>query len=188
MLKKIFFFLFLGLFGCSKNSDLDSNSPKIGNININRLKTDSNGLSLASAKINTIHGDIVIRFFTKAAPVTSARIISLIQSKFYDGMIIHRSIPNFIIQFGDPTGTGTGGSGIKLKSEFSDLQHIKGTIGLAHGPDINSGDSQMYICLTTFPHLDKKNTVFAQVVEGFDVLSKLAKGDKIISIALDMKN
>ena len=96
-------------------------------------------------------------------------------------------IPNFIIQTGDPTGVGNGGSGVKIKPEFSELQHIKGTIGLAHGYDINSGDSQFYICLTTLPHLDKKNSVFGQVVEGFDVLAKLSKGDRILSIELDLK-
>jgi cyclophilin family peptidyl-prolyl cis-trans isomerase len=160
---------------------------KSGNIDINSLKTDLNGLSTASATISTVHGEIVMRFYTKAAPVTTSRIMQLIQDKFYDGMIIHRLIPNFVVQMGDPTGSGNGGSGVKLKPEFTELQHIKGTIGLARGVDINSGDSQFYICLTTLPHLDGKYTVFGQVVEGLDVLPKLSKGDKILSMSLNIK-
>ena len=103
-------------------------------------------------------------------------------------MIIHRALPNFIIQTGDPTGTGSGGSGTKLKAEFNELQHIKGTIGMARGIDKDSGDSQFYISLTTLSHLDGKNTVFAQVVDGLDVLPKLSKGDRIISITLNLKD
>ncbi len=159
-----------------------------GSIDTHKLKTDIGGLSNASATIQTVYGNIVFRFYTKAAPVTSARIMQLIQSKFYDNMVFHRAIPNFVIQTGDPTGTGNGGSGVKLKAEFSDLQHIKGTIGMAKSIDPNSADSQFYICLTTLPHLDKKNTVFGQVVEGLELLPKLAKGDRILSITLNLND
>lgn len=159
-----------------------------GSIDTHKLKTDIGGLSNASATIQTVHGNITFRFYTKSAPVTSARIIQLIQNKFYDNMIFHRAIPNFIVQTGDPSGTGNGGSGIKLKPEFSDLQHIKGTVAMAKSIDPNSADSQFYICLTTLPHLDKKNTIFGQVVEGLELLPKLAKGDRILSISLNLKD
>jgi cyclophilin family peptidyl-prolyl cis-trans isomerase len=186
-MKKLCLIFILLFVSCSKEEKTNLNTNVHHNIAIKSLKTDSNGLSLATATIKTVHGNIEFRFFTKAAPFTSARIMELIQQKFYDGLLIHRMIPNFIIQTGDPTGIGNGGSGVKIKPEFSELQHIKGTIGLAHGYDINSGDSQFYICLTTLPHLDKKNSVFGQVVEGFDVLAKLSKGDRILSIELDLK-
>lgn len=159
-----------------------------GKIEVDKLQTDIGGLSTTSATIKTVHGDIVFRFYTKAAPQTSARIMELIQSKFYDGLVFHRAIPNFIIQTGDPTGTGVGGSGRKLKAEFNELQHIKGTIAMARGTDKNSADSQFYICLTTLSHLDGKNTIFGQVVDGLDVLPKLSKGDRVISITLNIKN
>jgi len=159
-----------------------------GKIAVDKMKTDIGGLSTTSATIKTIHGDIVFRFYTKAAPNTSARIMQLIQSKFYDGLIFHRAIPNFIIQTGDPTGLGDGGTGTKLKAEFNELQHIKGTIGMARGMNKDSGDSQFYICLTTLSHLDGKNTIFGQVVDGLDILPKLSKGDRIISITLNFKN
>jgi cyclophilin family peptidyl-prolyl cis-trans isomerase len=159
-----------------------------GGIAVENLKTDIGGLSTTSATLKTVHGDIVFRFYTKAAPRTSARIMQLIQNKFYDGLVFHRAIPNFIIQTGDPTGTGYGGSGTKLQAEFNELQHIKGTMALARGMDKNSADSQFYICLTTLPHLDGKNTVFGQVVDGIDILPKLSKGDRILSITLNIKN
>ncbi|MBP9681477.1 MAG: peptidylprolyl isomerase [Bacteriovorax sp.] len=184
----LFFFLFL-LNSCEFNR---TNSVLLSSINgeieVDKLKTDISGLSTTTATLKTIHGDIIFRFYTKAAPQTSARIMQLIQAKFYDGLIFHRAIPNFIIQIGDPTGTGNGGSGTKLKAEFNELQHIKGTIGMARGMDKNSADSQFYICLTTLPHLDGKNTVFGQVVDGLDILPKLSKGDRIISITLNIKN
>jgi cyclophilin family peptidyl-prolyl cis-trans isomerase len=159
-----------------------------GKIAVDKLKTDIGGLSTTSATIKTVHGDIVFRFYTKAAPNTSARIMQLIQSKFYDGLVFHRAIPNFIIQTGDPTGLGNGGTGSKLKAEFNELQHIKGTIGMARGMSKDSADSQFYICLTTLSHLDGKNTIFGQVVDGLDILPKLSKGDRVISITLNFKN
>ncbi len=188
---KLFSFIILFfLTGCNRNNhkiEIVAN-PNGEEINIDKLKTDIGGLSTASATMKTVHGDIVFRFYTKAAPRTSARIMQLIQNKFYDGLIIHRAIPNFIIQTGDPTGTGSGGSGTKLTSEFNELQHIKGTIGMARGIEKDSADSQFYISLTTLSHLDGKNTVFGQVVDGLDILPKLSKGDKVISIVLNLND
>ncbi|MGZ3788484.1 MAG: peptidylprolyl isomerase [Bacteriovorax sp.] len=191
-MKIFYFFSLFSLFllgSCEFNKTSSALLSSInGKIEVDKLKTDIGGLSTTSATIKTVHGDIVFRFYTKAAPHTSARIMQLIQNKFYDGLIFHRAIPNFIIQTGDPTGTGNGGSGTKLKAEFNELQHIKGTIAMARGMDKNSADSQFYICLTTLSHLDGKNTVFGQVVDGLDVLPKLSKGDRIISITLNIRN
>lgn len=190
---KLFKFLFLAtficLFSCSRSEkQVDVIAfPSGEEVSIENLNTDIGGLSDTTATINTVHGNIVFRFYTKSAPKTSARIMQLIQSKFYDGLVIHRAIPNFIIQTGDPTGTGSGGSGTLLAPEFNKIQHIKGTVAMARGTDVNSADSQFYIALTTLSHLDGKNTVFAQVVEGIDILAKLAKGDKINSITLNLK-
>ena len=181
-------YLVLFLVSCEFNKTSSNILSNInGKIQVDKLQTDIGGLSTTSATLKTIHGDIVFRFYTKAAPRTSARIMQLIQNKFYDGLIFHRAIPNFIIQTGDPTGTGDGGSGTKIKAEFNELQHIKGTIALARGPDKDSGDSQFYICLTTLSHLDGKNTIFGQVVEGLEVLPKLSKGDRVVSITLNIK-
>ncbi|RPJ72335.1 MAG: peptidylprolyl isomerase [Alphaproteobacteria bacterium] len=184
-----FLFLSMVLFSsCDFNKSNTTIISSIDGIEVDKLQTDIGGLSTTAATIKTIHGDIVFRFYTKAAPRTSARVMQLILAKFYDGLLFHRAIPNFIIQAGDPTGTGNGGSGTKLKSEFNELQHIKGTIAMARGMDKDSGDSQFYICLTTLSHLDGKNTIFGQVVDGLEVLPKLSKGDRIISITLNIKN
>ncbi|MBC7713758.1 MAG: peptidylprolyl isomerase [Rhizobacter sp.] len=189
-IKLFSFIFFILLVGCNRTGHkvelVAGDSGK--EIDIEKLKTDIGGLSTASATMKTVHGDIVFRFYTKAAPRTSARVMQLIQSKFFDGLVIHRAIPNFIIQTGDPTGSGTGGSGTKLKAEFNELQHIKGTMGMARGIDKDSADSQFYISLTTLSHLDGKNTVFGQVVDGLDILPKLSKGDRIITITLNLKD
>ena len=157
-----------------------------GVIEVLKLTTDISGLSTTSAIIKTVHGDVTFRFYTKAAPRTSSRIIELIQNKFYDGMIFHRAIPNFIIQTGDASISGRAPE--KFAPEFNELQHIKGTIAMARGIAKDSADTQFYISLTTLPHLDGKYTIFGQVVEGLDVLPKLAKGDRILSITLNIKN
>lgn len=173
--------------GCSDSSKQKALSDKDAeNFSHLNLKTDNSGLSTAFATIKTVHGDIVFRFYAQKAPITSKRIIHLIQTGFYNGLTFHRVIPNFIIQTGDPTGAGTGGSGIPLPLESNDIQHIKGTIGIARSIDPNSGDSQFYISLTTLPHLDRKYTVFGQVIEGLEILPKISKGDKILSIDLDL--
>ncbi len=179
--------LVFSLASCSKNTPTHStqfgeSSDFLNHLNI---KTDTAGLSNILAKMTTIHGDIVFRFYSTRAPKTSARIMKLIQDGFYNGLVFHRAIPNFVLQTGDPTGTGYGGSGVKLPFEPSDIQHVKGTIGLARSLDPSSGDSQFYICLSTLPHLDKQYTVFAQVIEGLEILDKLSKGDKILSIVLE---
>lgn len=188
ILSTFLLFIMVLMSSCEFNKTSSAILSNINGIEVDKLQTDIGGLSTTSATIKTIHGDIVFRFYTKAAPRTSARIMQLIQDKFYDGLLIHRAIPNFIIQTGDPTGTGNGGSGVKIKDEFNELQHIKGTIAMARGMDANSSDSQFYICLTTLSHLDGKNTIFGQVVDGLDVLPKLSKGDRVISITLNIKN
>lgn len=151
------------------------------------LKSDTNGLSLARATIKTVHGNIVFKFYPDKAPNTVNRIVELVKSGFYDGLTFHRVVPNFVIQGGDPTGTGTGGSGKKLKAEFNDIQHIRGTVAMARASDPDSADSQFYIALTTVPHLDGSYTVFGQVVEGLDLLDKVQVGDKILSMVIEEK-
>jgi len=154
-------------------------------INVTNLKTDSNGLSDLKAIIKTVHGNITFKFYSSKSPGTTARIIDLIQKGFYDGLAFHRVLPHYIVQTGDPTGTGQGGSEVKIKAEFNEIQHIKGTIAMARKiDDINSSDSQFYIALTTLPHLDGKYTVFGQVIAGLNILDKIQKDDKILSVVL----
>jgi len=158
----------------TSSSDLDSKS----------LETNSKGLTKLTAIIKTVHGNIAFKFYPKKAPSTVVRIIELIRQGFYDGIVFHRVIPNFVIQGGDPSGTGMNGSGKSLKAEFNDLKHILGTVAMARSQNVDSADSQFYIALRAIPHLDNKYTIFGQVVEGFDILRKIQQGDKMISVAL----
>lgn len=182
-------FVSFSLFSCSKPHSGPEliTFPSGEKVDITSLNTDIGGLSNTYALMKTPYGNISFRFYTKSAPKTSVRIMQLIQNGFYDNLPFHRVIENFLIQTGDPTDTGKGGSGQKLDPEFNSIQHIKGTIGLARSVDEKSGDSQFYIALTTLPHLDGKYTVFAQVVDGIDLLSKIKPGDRIESIRLTLE-
>lgn len=137
------------------------------------------------ARIKTVHGDIVFKFLVKDAPNTSARIQELIKSGFYNGLKFHRVIPGFVIQGGDPTGTGTSGSGKKLKAEFNQNKHVPGAVAMARSQDINSADSQFYISTGTHPHLDGKYTIFGQVIEGLEVANQIQQNDKMLTVTLE---
>jgi len=127
-------------------------------------------------KLETSMGVIKIKMFTDKAPLTTGHISGLVNKEFYDGIIFHRVIDGFMIQTGDPTGTGRGGSGTKIKDEFGPgLKHNKaGIVSMANaGP--NTGDSQFFICLDAQPHLDDKHAVFGEVISGMDVVKKIGK-------------
>lgn len=159
-----------------KNAENETNSL---------LSIDENGISTVSAIIKTVHGNISIKFYPKDAPVNVERFLELVQSGFYDGLMFHRVEKNFVIQSGDPTNTGNGGSGRKLPAEFNSHIHVLGTVGMARFPnDINSADSQFYISLNENPELDGKYTIIGKVTKGLEVLNKINKGDKIISLIL----
>ena len=136
-------------------------------------------------RIKTVHGDILIEFKPKKAPITSKRIKELVEQGFYNGLKFHRVIPGFVAQGGDPKGNGTGGSGKKIKAEFTDLKHEVGTVAMARGPDVDSADSQFYISLGVHPHLDGKYTIFGQVVEGIENATKISQGDKMLQVSLE---
>lgn len=177
--------LFLLIFiGCTKNTDTKTQEEVSDKkVDVFKINVDRTGLSESEGIIKTSHGNITFKFYPKKAPNTVARIIQLIQSGFYDGLSFHRVIPNFVIQTGDPTATGSGGSGKKIQAEFNNISHVTGTMAMARTlTDENSADSQFYIALTALPHLDNKYTVFGQVVDGLEILKKVKKGDKIISI------
>ncbi len=110
--------------------------------------------------------------------------INLVSSGFYDGLIFHRYEPNFVIQGGDPTGTGMGNSGKTVPLEITAHQHVKGALGMARSQDPNSASCQFYVCLADAHFLDKGYTVFGQIVEGMDNVLKLRKDDKMIKVIL----
>ncbi|HZD26131.1 MAG TPA: peptidylprolyl isomerase [Alphaproteobacteria bacterium] len=122
-------------------------------------------------------GRVVIEMRPDLAPHTVARIKELVRQKFYDGVVFHRVIDGFMAQTGDPTGTGTGGSGQKLKAEFSDAKHLRGTVSMARAADPNSADSQFFICFAAAPWLDGQYTIWGQVIDGMEYVDHIKKGE-----------
>ncbi len=130
--------------------------------------------------LETEKGMLVFQMFPEVAPQTVARISELADSGFFDGIVFHRVVADFVVQAGDPTGTGEGGSGRAIEAEFSHLHYVRGSVGMARDDDIHSSDSQFFICITDQPHLDGKYTLFGQVLEGLEVLDKIRQGDRIL--------
>ncbi|NLJ74350.1 MAG: peptidylprolyl isomerase [Firmicutes bacterium] len=133
-------------------------------------------------------GIIEVELFPQIAPNTVNSFISLVQAGFYDGVIFHRVIPGFMIQGGDPTGTGTGGPGYEIKGEFSqngypnELKHERGVISMARTPLPDSAGSQFFIMVADAPHLDGAYASFGKVISGMEVV------DKIVSVPRDFKD
>ena len=150
------------------------------------LVTNSEGLSGATVILQTTRGIIKYKFYTKDAPKTVHRMVELIQKGFYNDLTFHRVVPGFVIQGGDPTGTGMGGSGVNLPAEFNSRKHIPGAVAMARSQDINSADSQFYITLGTHPHLDGQYTIFGQVISGLDVANQIKTGDRMVKVTIEL--
>lgn len=133
--------------------------------------------------METSKGVIEIDLYPQYAPKTVNNFVFLSQEGYYDGVTFHRVIPNFVIQGGDPTGTGRGGPGYRFEDEFEDnpLKHETGALSMANaGPGTNG--SQFFITHSPQPHLDGKHTVFGKVVSGMEVVNAIKQGDKMIKV------
>ncbi len=130
--------------------------------------------------LETTQGPVVIAFRPDLAPGHVARIKELVRDGFYDGVVFHRVIDGFMAQTGDPTGTGTGGSGKKLAAEFTREPHTRGTVSMARSNNPNSGDSQFFICFADSPWLNNQYTVWGKVTEGMDNIDKIKRGEPVI--------
>ncbi len=128
---------------------------------------------MSKAILHTNHGDIELAFFDEDAAKTVSNFTDLVGKGFYDGVIFHRVIRDFMIQGGDPTGTGTGGPGYTFEDEINDHKVVRGAIAMANaGPNTNG--SQFFIVTTDqAPWLDGKHTVFGEVTAGMDVVDKI---------------
>ncbi len=146
---------------------------------------------------NTIYlelkdGRVTIEMRPDLAPNHVARVKELVRQEFYNGVVFHRVIEDFMAQTGDPTGTGSGGSGQKLDAEFTNEKHLRGTVSMARAGDPNSADSQFFIVFKTAPWLDGQYSIWGQVTDGMDVVDKIKMGapgsgtvnepDKIVSM------
>ena len=138
------------------------------------------------ATISTARGDIVIDLSAEHAPKTVNNFVFLARQGFYDGVLFHRVINNFMIQGGDPTGTGRGGPGYKFEDETANnpLKHETGVLSMANaGPGTNG--SQFFITHSPQSHLNGKHTVFGKVVEGQDVVDAIRQGDKMDKVTIE---
>jgi peptidylprolyl isomerase len=122
-------------------------------------------------------GRVTIRLRPDLAPKHVERVKELVGQGYYDGLKFHRVIPGFMAQTGCPQGTGMGGSGQKLKAEFTDEPFVRGTVGAARAMNPDSADSQFFIMFDEAPHLDGQYTVWGEVVDGMDLVDKIAKGE-----------
>jgi cyclophilin family peptidyl-prolyl cis-trans isomerase len=125
------------------------------------------------------HGKVVIELLPDVAPGHVARIKELTRQNFYDGVVFHRVIDGFMAQTGDPTGTGMGGSGKKLKAEFSAIPHERGVCSMARAQNPDSGDSQFFICFDDATFLDRQYTVWGRVIEGMENVDKIKRGEPV---------
>ena len=129
--------------------------------------------------LDTTKGTVVIAMRPDLAPKHVARIKELVRKGFYDGVAFHRVIEGFMAQTGCPHGTGTGGSGQKLKAEFNKEPHVRGTVSMARASDPDSGDSQFFICFDDASFLDGQYTAWGNVIEGMDNVDKIKRGEPV---------
>ena len=140
--------------------------------------------------LETTQGRVAIAMRPDLAPNHVARIKELVSDGFYDGVVFHRVIDGFMAQTGCPHGTGTGGSGRKLKAEFSKENHVRGTVSMARAQNPDSADSQFFICFAESSWLNGQYTVWGQVTQGMENVDKIKRGepvsnpDRIISAKL----
>jgi len=129
--------------------------------------------------LETTKGTVMIALRPDLAPAHVARIKELVEEGFYDGVAFHRVIDGFMAQTGCPQGTGTGGSGQKLKAEFSKEKHVRGTVSMARSQNPDSGDSQFFICFEESPWLNGQYTVWGMVVDGMENIDQIKRGEPV---------
>lgn len=137
-----------------------------------------------TATIETAKGNLVLELFASDVPLTVNNFVFLAREGFYDDTIFHRVIPDFIVQGGDPTGTGGGNPGYFFADEFTEHTHVTGALSMANsGSDTNG--SQFFITYSPQHHLDDMHSVFGQLTEGMTVLEKIEQGDTLMRITIE---
>ncbi len=166
------FLILMGTCGCGQNHT----EGTIDHIKYQETEEKTNYI-----KIEMKTQDIMIaELYPEIAPITVENFQKLVSEKFYDNLTFHRIVKNFMIQGGDPTATGTGGSKETIKGEFSangfqnELSHERGVLSMARNNDVNSASSQFFICQVDVPSLDGSYAAFGKLIAGFDTLDKLA--------------
>ena len=137
--------------------------------------------AVKGAVLHTSAGDIAWSFYVNEAPQTVRNFVRLAEAGYFDGLAIHRVVPNFVIQDGDPTGTGSGGPGYTIRCEYNRLRYDAGMVGMAlSGKD--TGGSQWFITHSPQPRLDGRYTIFARVTAGMDVVWRTVQGDRVLKV------
>ncbi len=131
--------------------------------------------------LDTTAGAMTVEFFPDKAPGHVENFVKLAEKGFYDGTVFHRVISGFMIQGGDPTGTGTGGPGWQIKAEFNDTPHVKGVLSMARSGDPNSAGSQFFVCHGDARFLDRQYTAFGRLAAGMETLDKIATAPVVSS-------
>jgi peptidylprolyl isomerase len=131
--------------------------------------------------LETTQGTVKIKMRPDLAPGHVARIKELVNQGFYNGIVFHRVIDGFMAQTGCPQGTGTGGSGKRLKAEFNPQPHVRGTVSMARAANPDSGDSQFFICFDDARFLDNQYTVWGEVIEGMENVDKIKRGEPVMN-------
>lgn len=146
---------------------------------------------ITKAVIHTSKGDVTVELYPKEAPLSVTNFAQLARGGYYNNLTFHRVVPNFVVQGGDPTGTGSGGPGYTIPAEIkgNPHRHVEGALAWARtGDEINperrSSGSQFYITLAETAFLDGAYTVFGKTISGMDVVKKIAQGDRIISVEI----
>jgi peptidyl-prolyl cis-trans isomerase B (cyclophilin B) len=130
---------------------------------------------MTTATLHTNHGAITLELFPEDAPKTVDNFVTLAEKGFYDGVVFHRVIPDFMIQGGDPTGTGSGGPGYEFEDEFNQQKIVRSALAMANaGPNTN-GSQFFIVTADACPWLDGKHTVFGRVTEGMDVVDRISQ-------------
>ncbi len=132
--------------------------------------------------IDTDRGTIQVELAVLDAPLTVENFVTLARKGFFNGLSIHRVVPDFVIQDGDPRGDGEGGPGYTIRDEINERPYLRGTVGMALDPWPDTGGSQWFITHSPQPHLDARYTVFGRVVSGMDVVDKIQQFDVIRAI------
>jgi cyclophilin family peptidyl-prolyl cis-trans isomerase len=131
------------------------------------------------AYIETDRGTIQIELAVLDAPLTVENFVALARKGFFDGLSVHRVVPNFVVQDGDPRGDGESGPGYSIRDELNQRPYLRGTVGMALDPWPDTGGSQYFITHSPQPHLDGRYTVFGRVISGMDVVDKIQQGDVV---------
>jgi len=173
----------------SDENDYTVRDDTPANTEVTNQQTQTNTDENQYVAINTDYGQIVVELFSQVTPNAVKNYLNKVNTNYYDGLIFHRVVPGFVVQGGDPTGTGTGGG--KINSELNQIPFVKGSLGLARTPDSKeiSNDSQFFICLTDEQcgQLTGDYVNFGRVVTGMDIVAKIQVGDKMNSIVATTK-